>query len=148
MVKVPLRAPLVVGLKVTVTPHEALAATAEVQLLVCEKSAPVIATLDTVKLLLPVFFTVNVCTGADMPTVVDANVSAAADKLMTGAGTGVGAGVGVGNGVGTGVGTGVGLGAVQLLVGMQGIAAAILATSVLVSVFRNPMPPTLLLMAF
>ncbi len=60
MVSVPVRVPATVGVNVTLTVQEALAAMDDPQVLVCEKS-PVAVTPETDAAALPVLVTVTVC---------------------------------------------------------------------------------------
>jgi hypothetical protein len=74
-VSVPLRAPIAVGVKVTVIVHVAFTAMLAVQpVLVCEKS-PAIAMLEIVSAALPLFVTVTVWVALDVPTSVLLKVS-------------------------------------------------------------------------
>src|SRR5689334_2313712 len=84
-VTLPVRVPAEVGLKVTVTVHEAPTAIDE-QLLVCAKSPPAV-TLETVAAVVPVLLTVTVCAALVEPTMAPANerLDGLADRMGPGA---------------------------------------------------------------
>ena len=83
MVTVPVLDPLALGLKVTLTLHEAPASTLEPQLLVWEKS-PLIAMLVMVSVAVPVLVRVKLCELLLVPTASEANVREAGEKLTAG----------------------------------------------------------------
>ena len=87
MVIKPLRAPAVVGVKVTLNEQfdpGAMLAAAEQVLLAMLKSAPLIVVAPKTSATVPVLVSVVVCTEADVPTVVKANVSAVVDSDAVG----------------------------------------------------------------
>ena len=83
MVTVPALEPPALGLKVTLTLHEAPAATLEPQVLVWEKS-PLIAMLVMMSVALPVFVSVKLCGLLLVPTACEANAKDAGETLAAG----------------------------------------------------------------
>ena len=83
MVTAPVLDPLALGLKVTLTLHEAPAPTLEPQVLVWEKS-PLIATLVMVSVEVPVFVRVKLCGVLPVPTASEAKVRDAGERLTAG----------------------------------------------------------------
>ena len=82
-----LRAPAAVGVNVTVTTQDALAATVAPQLFVSAKSpalVPVTVIPETFSTPVPELVSVKVCAALVDPTGLDANVRLAADKLTFG----------------------------------------------------------------
>jgi len=84
MVSVPLRVPVVVGAKVTLTEHEEEGARLEPQVLVSEKS-PLVVMLLTLSVALPVFSRVTFCALLFDPTSCAANVKEVEERLATAA---------------------------------------------------------------
>jgi len=83
IVTVPVLDPLALGLKVTLTLHEAPAPTLEPQVLVWEKS-PLIAMLVMVSVEVPLFVRVKLCGVLLVPTACEAKVRDAGEKLTAG----------------------------------------------------------------
>jgi len=80
MVTAPVLDPLALGLKVTLTLHEAPAPTLEPHVLVWEKS-PLIAMLFTVSVEVPAFVRVKLCGLLLVPTGCEANVKDVGERL-------------------------------------------------------------------
>ena len=83
IVRVPVRVPVAVGLKVTLKVQLEDADKLGPQVLVSEKS-PLIATLEMVSVVVPVFLRVTVWALLVVPTVCDENVKEVGDRLATG----------------------------------------------------------------
>lgn len=83
MVRVPVRVPLCVGVKVTLMLQAPPAATLGPQVLAWEKS-PLIVMLLRVRVALPVFVRVRVCGLLLVPTACEANVREVAERLAAG----------------------------------------------------------------
>jgi uncharacterized protein YaaW (UPF0174 family) len=80
-------APVVEGLKVTVTVQEALAVSVDPQVLVCvndDALAPVMLTPVTVMLPVPELVRVTACVADEEPTVVEAKLMLVAERVATG----------------------------------------------------------------
>ncbi len=84
MVSAPVREPLAVGVKVTLTVQLELAATLVPQLLVCAKS-PLAVMLETLAAAVPVFDTMTGCDALLLPSTCAEKVSVLVDTAMTGA---------------------------------------------------------------
>jgi len=79
--------PATLGLKATVTVHDALTANDDPQLLVCVNEVglePVSATLEIAMAAVPVFFSVTACVADELPVIVVAKLRLAVDTLTRG----------------------------------------------------------------
>lgn len=85
MLSAPLRAPVAVGVKVTVNVQLELAGNAAGQLLLCAKS-PLISTELTLKAAVPVFVRVTVCATPAVFSIWLPNAIAPGEKVVKGAG--------------------------------------------------------------